>query len=120
MKQQRSTAKGNPLNRYMLKHKRAYTFRHPDHWRDTDLTVEFAPGYIRLYHPRQGEFYITRNAWVRLLKFAMPVLKHMDEQWSVPRATERYLREEKKFDEALRRQKKKRSRRRKYRPHHLS
>lgn len=95
----------NPLRRYMLKHSRAYAFRTADHWKTTELRVEFAPGYVRLYHPEQGEFYITRNAWIKLLRFAVPLVKHMDEQFSVPRATRKYLQEEKRFNQELKRQK---------------
>lgn len=101
-----SEDKENPLRKYMLKHSRAYHFRTQDHFPNEDLRIEYHRGYVRLSHPSQGEFYITRNAWIRLLKHALPVVKHMDEQFSVPRATRRYLAAEKAHDRALRAQKK--------------
>ncbi len=96
---------GNPLRKYMLKHGNAYPFRTRDHWPDTLLTVRYHRGYVHLHHPKQGDFYITRNAWVRLLRASLPIVKYMDEQFSVPRATARYLREEARFQKELRAQK---------------
>lgn len=96
----------NPLRKYLLKHGNAYEFRTPDHFPDTDLIVRYHRGYVQLIHPSQGEFYITRNAWLKLLRFSLPIVRHMDEQFSVVKATKKYLRAEKAHDRALRAQKK--------------
>jgi hypothetical protein len=96
----------NPLDRYTRKHGHAYPFRTFDHDAPHQLRVEYHRGYVRLYHPQQGEFYITRNAWVRLLRASLPVVKYMDQQFSVVRATRRYLAQERKFNQELRAQKK--------------
>jgi len=96
---------GNPLDKYMRQHGHAPRFSRPDHFPDTHLTVEYHRGYVRLYHPRQGEFYITRNTWLHLLRASIPMLRHQDRQFSVLRATARYLRQERRHEEALRREK---------------
>lgn len=101
----------NPLDKYMRRHERAYSFSTPDHWPSTRLRVEFHRGYVRLSHPRQGEFYITRNAWGKVLYRSLKVWKYMDRQFSVPKATRKYLAAEKLHDQALRAQKKARQRR---------
>lgn len=96
---------GNPLDKYTRKHGAAYPFRTRDHFPDTLLTVRFHRGYVHLHHPRQGDFYITRNAWIRLLRFSLPIVKYMDRQFSVLRAVSRYMREEDELRRDLRAQK---------------
>lgn len=56
------------------------------------ITVEFSPGYvsIRSSHPYAAEVYITRTAFLRLLRKLLPLarlsMKHPSEDHDVPRA----------------------------------
>src|ERR1700704_3597835 len=67
----------HPFERYFAKHS------HYPHLRIDNgvqrLTIEFAPGYVRIATspPFAGEVYITRSAWLSLLKRAIPLTR----QW---------------------------------------
>lgn len=61
------------------------------------------PGYGNAHH---RTFYITRNAWIRILKHAVKMAPLMDQNHSVGKAVKRWMKEEKRHLEEFRRQKK--------------
>lgn len=62
------------------------------------ITVEFAPGYVRIEqsHPYSAQIYITRSAWFELLRRVVPIsrkwAKHQD--FDVPAALRAQWQEE--------------------------
>lgn len=106
----------NPLSRYIIKHGRApsYTLSNDKSER---IRVEYHRGYISITlfgaDSRQRthvQFYITRNAWIKILRHSLRYVKYQDQQFSVSRAIRRMAALEKEWLDELRQQK--RSRRR--------
>lgn len=76
------------------------------------LTVEFAPGYVRIASssPFGGEVYITRSAFLQLLRRAVPLARqwHQHQDFDVPAAVHRTAAEELAHSQALRAEKRQR------------
>ena len=97
---------GNPLDRYTRRQGHAPRLTIENDSRET-VQVEYHRGYTSFTFWRTGEdpnsnrshytFYITRNAWVRILRQSLRVIRHQDQQFSVRAAQRRAY----QFEEAL-------------------
>jgi hypothetical protein len=80
----------HPCDRYFAKHQHYPRIRKRNG--ASKLTVEFAPGYVRITNgpPYSGTVYITRSAWMEVLKAIIPLtkwwLKFSHDDFDVPKA----------------------------------
>lgn len=109
--QSRASTSLHPFARYFRKHNHYPQIR--VHSGVQRLTIEFAPGYVRIAtsHPFAGEIYVTRSAFFVLLQRSIPLArrwaKHPD--FDVPQAQLHLYRAEEAHSQALRQEKKNRS-----------
>ena len=75
------------------------------------LWVHFHRGYVHLAHSAQrGDFYITRNAWIRLLRQSIKFAPQMDQQFDILTSVKKYSDAEKLWLKEFRQQKRERRR----------
>jgi hypothetical protein len=97
----------NALDRYVTRHGKYPQISVPN-GNDGQVSLSIAPGYVAItFHSSNHQVpphtvYITRNAWVRLIRFALPLLRYQDRQFSVESAIRRYSRGEKELLRGLR------------------
>jgi hypothetical protein len=78
------------------------------------LTVEFAPGYVRLKtsYPYSGEIYITRSTFLQVLRRSVPMAnlwrRHPSSDFDVPQQVLEAYQQEVAFAQELRQEKKNR------------
>lgn len=97
----------HPFERYLTKHGHYPRLRIDNG--SQGLQVTFAPGYVKIEtFPRGGQVYITRSAFVRLIRRSVPLAKKMGRDFDVPAAMARDAEEEAILQKEFRAQKRER------------
>jgi hypothetical protein len=76
------------------------------------LRVEVAPGYLIIEAPPTATFYVPRRTTIKLLRWILPIVRYMDEEFNVEDAIHEYHEAEMEQLNALRAQKRARHQRR--------